>query len=190
MTPRALYLLIGGLALFVIMRIVTGGAETPDVVEPDESVQSVEKRLDSMRKIGATVPGKEAYHKQVTAELAEREKGLIKAETLEAARQNLLETVQKIARDNGIDVRGHQGFSEKALSADYGQVAVNLGFACGMEQIVNLLTAIGNQPEILGTEQLSITGGNDKKKNVQVRLTVAAAVPRKLIPERKGVAAF
>ena len=65
-----------------------------------------------------------------------------------------------------------------------------LTFTCGMEQLVNMLGAIANQPDLLATDEIHIAGGNDKKKNVQVRLSVAAAVPRKLIPERKGVGAF
>jgi hypothetical protein len=59
-----------------------------------------------------------------------------------------------------------------------------------MEQLVNLLAAIGNQPEILATNEIHISGGSDKNKNVQVRMVVSAAVPRKLLPEKKGLAAF
>jgi hypothetical protein len=35
-----------------------------------------------------------------------------------------------------------------------------------------------------------VNGGNDKQKRVQVRLSVSAAVPRKLLPEKKGGPAF
>jgi hypothetical protein len=35
-----------------------------------------------------------------------------------------------------------------------------------------------------------VAGGNDKKKNVQVRLSLSGVVPKKLVPEKKGVATF
>ena len=35
-----------------------------------------------------------------------------------------------------------------------------------------------------------MTGGNDKKKNVQVRLSLSGVVPKKLVPEKKGLAGF
>ncbi len=63
-------------------------------------------------------------------------------------------------------------------------------FTCGIEQLVNLLAALANQPQILATNEIQVTGGTDKKKNVQVRLSLSGVVPRKLVPEKKGVAAF
>jgi hypothetical protein len=62
-----------------------------------------------------------------------------------------------------------------------------VAFTCGIEQLVNLLAALGNQAPILATNEISVVGGTDKKKNVQVRLTVSAVVPRKLLP-KKGAA--
>jgi hypothetical protein len=60
-----------------------------------------------------------------------------------------------------------------------------VSFVCGIEQLVNLLAALANnQPQILATNEISVVGGSDKKKNIQVRLTLSALVPRKLIPKR------
>jgi hypothetical protein len=98
--------------------------------------------------------------------------------------------VQTIARSNGVDARGIQEFRDKVLTNDYGEVTVAMQFSCGIEQLVNLLTAIGNQPQILATNEIHVTGGADKQKRVQVRLSVSAAAPRKLLPEKKGVSAF
>jgi hypothetical protein len=63
-------------------------------------------------------------------------------------------------------------------------------FTCGIDQLVNLLAALANEPEILATNQIQVTGGNDKKKNLQVRLNLSGVVPRKLVPEKKGVGTF
>ena len=78
----------------------------------------------------------------------------------------------------------------KPMANDYGEVSVTVGFSCAIEQLVNFLTALANEPELLATNSIQITGGNDKKKNIHVRLSLSGVVPRKLIPERRGATAF
>jgi hypothetical protein len=75
------------------------------------------------------------------------------------------------------------------MANEYGEVSVVETFTCGMEQLVNLLADLANQPQILATNEIDISGGNDKKKNVQVRLSLSGVVPRKLVP-KKGETAF
>ncbi len=122
--------------------------------------------------------------------MAEREKGLLAAENQQQAQVTLLQAVQDTALANQIEIRGSQEFRQQGLNADYGEVAVGVTFTCGIEQLVNFLAALGNQPAILATDQIHISGGGDKKKNLQVRMSVSTVVPRKLIPEKKGVAGF
>jgi hypothetical protein len=151
-----------------------------------DSIPAAERRLDNLRKAAAALSAEEAFYKKAEAELAGREKGLLKADTEQQAQVALLDLVQNTARANQVEIRGSQEFRDKVWNDDYGEVSVTVAFSCGMEQLVNLLTAIGNQPEILSTSSVQISGGSDKKKNVQVRLIVSAAVPRKLIPQKKG----
>jgi len=115
-----------------------------------------------------------------------REAGLLKADTDQQAQVALLDLVQNTARVNQVEIRGSQEFREKVLDDDYGEVSVTVAFTCGMEQLVNLLAAIGNQPEILATNEIHISGGNDKNKNVQVRMVVSAAVPASSFRRRKA----
>jgi hypothetical protein len=190
MRRRAPFILIAVLLVAVILKYFVLGERETQVVAPRESVPIAEKRLDNMRKIAATVPGKEETYKKAAAELAGREQGLIRADTVQQAQVALGELVQTIARANGVDARGIQEFRDKVLNNDYGEVSVAVQFSCGIEQLVNLLTAIGNQPQILATNEIHVTGGNDKQKRVQVRLSVSAAVPRKLLPEKKGGSGF
>ena len=44
-------------------------------------------------------------------------------------------------------------------------------FTCLIEQLVNLLAALANEPELLSTNEIQVTGGPDKNKTIQVRLT-------------------
>ena len=190
MKRRAPLVLIAGLVAALILKYFVLGDHETQVVGAQDSVPMAEKRLDNMRKVASTVPGKEEMYNKAAAELAGREQGLIKASSVQQAQVALGELVQTIARSNGVDARGIQEFREKVLNKDYGEVSVAVQFTCGIEQLVNLLTAIGNQPQILATNEIHVSGGNDKQKRVQVRLSVSAAVPRKLLPEKKGVSAF
>ena len=191
MNHRLLYAVLLVLSVLVVVKYAFFGDNgAPVVAAREDSIPAAERRLESLRKVAATVPAEEALYKKAAAELSAREVGLIKANTEQEAQVALLELVQNTARVNQVEIRGSQEFREKVLSDDYGEVSVAVTFTCGIEQLVNLLAAIGNQPEILATNEIHISGGNDKNKNVQVRMVVSAAVPRKLLPEKKGVAAF
>ena len=43
---------------------------------------------------------------------------------------------------------------------------------------------------LCGTSDIRVNSGNPKDKRVNVRLTVSGVVPKKLIPEKKGVTTF
>ena len=191
MNRRVLYIVLLVLSVLVELRYtVFSDSGAPVVAAQQDSIPAAERRLETLRKVAATVPAEEALYKRAAAELSAREVGLLKADTEQQAQVALLDLVQNTARVNQVEIRGSQAFSEKILNDDYGEVSVTVAFNCGMEQLVNLLAAIGNQPEILATNEIHISGGSDKNKNVQVRMVVSAAVPRKLLPEKKGQAGF
>ena len=188
---RLLFVLLGGLLLIVVLRFGVYGDRQAPVVPASESVPAAEKRLERLRQIAATVPGKEAVLKRASAELEAREKGILKADTAAQAQAQLLNVIHTVAAANGIDARGAEGFpAPKPLAGDYGEVSVPVTFTCGIDQLVNFLAAIANEPDILATNAILVTGGNDKKKNLQVRIGLSGVVPRKLVPEKKGLATF
>lgn len=189
---RLVFLFGGSVVLMLVLRFgVYSDRTAPVVVAAAESIPQAEQRLDQLRRIAATVDVKEALKKQADAELAVREKGLIQADTEAQARAQLLELITNTARANGIETRGMDEYHDKALTGDYAEIAVTVSFTCGIEQLVNFLAALSNQPQILATNEIRVTGGNDKKKNIQVRLSVAGLAPRKLLPaDKKGLAAF
>jgi hypothetical protein len=141
-----------------------------------------------MRELAGTVAGKEEVLKKAAADVAEREKGLIQADTAAQAQAMLLERIRQIAAANKFDARGVDQFSEaKPLGTDYGVVSVTETFTCGIEQLVNFLSDLANSPGLIATNDIQVTGGNDKKKNIQVRVSLSAVVPRKLVPVKKGL---
>jgi hypothetical protein len=181
---RMAFILAGAVALILILRFGVYGGGGASVVAPNDSIPMAEKRLARLRQLAATVPGKDDLVAHAKAELNDREKGILQADTEAQAQSQLLEMMQSIAKSNGIDARGSQGATGQAIGDDYGEIGQTVAFTCGIEQLVNLLAALANEPQILATNEIVVAGGNDKKKNVQVRLTVSAIVPRKLIPKR------
>jgi hypothetical protein len=192
MTSRDKRALLLGAPLMLIMIIIVLARREPatPVAAATESVPQAEKKLAKLRLLAATVPGKEQLLKQVSGELAEREKGMIVADTAQQAQAQIQQIIRKVAAAEGIEVRGAEFGPVKPLGADYGEAPVGVTFDCGIEQLVNLLASIGSQPQLLGTSELRVSAGNAKEKKINVRLTVSGVVPKKLVPEKKGIASF
>jgi hypothetical protein len=187
---KTLTFLVTGLAVIVVLRFGVYGDRGSEVVAPSESIPKAEQRLQRVRQLAAMLPGKEAVLRQASAELASREKGLLVADTVPQAQGALLLLIQRIAQANGFNAPGAEGRDAKPLGNDYGEVSVSVAFTCGIEQLVNFLAAIANEPQVLATNEINIMGGADKRKNLQVRLSLSGVVPKKLLPVKKTGGAF
>jgi hypothetical protein len=175
----------------VLVRYGAFGSDQPSVVVAHDSIPAAKQRLEILRRKAALVPGREVVLKQVLAELAQREKGIVQEPTAEQARAHLMEMLHRTALANGFDTSGAAQFPEpKALGKDYGQVSVGENFNCGIDQLVNFLSAMANEPEILATDTIFIAPVRNKNKDIQVRLTLSGVIPRKLVPEKKGPVSF
>ena len=181
--------LYGSLALMiagVLVRYGVVGGDQGSVVASHDSIPVARKRLEILRRKAATLAAKEAILKQVTAELQEREKGVVQAATAEQARAHLMDVLHKTAIANHFDSQGASQLPEpKALGKDYGQVSVGQNFTCGIDQLVNFLSDIANEPEILATDTIVVIPVRNKNKDITVRLTFSGVIPKKLVPEKK-----
>ncbi len=177
-------------AAVIVLRFGILADDEEAVVAPAESVSAVETRLERLRRQASMVQAKEVELKRALEQLAAREKGMVTAETAAQAQAQLLETVHRVAQEEGIDARGAEQLRVRPLAEDYGEVSVTMSFNCTIEQLVNFLAALGNEPQLLATSEIRIAAGNAKQKTIGVRLGVSGVVPRKLVPEKKGVAAF
>jgi hypothetical protein len=186
-----LYSTVASLLVAVLARYGLLGGEQNSVVVAHDSIPVARQRLEILRRKAALVPGKETVLKQVLGELQQREKGIVQADTAEQARAHLMELLQRTAKANGFDTSGAATLPEpKALGKDYGQVSVGQNFTCGIDQLVNFLSAIANEPEILATDSIFVASAANKNKDIQVRLTFSGVIPKKLVPEKKGVNTF
>jgi hypothetical protein len=161
---------------------------TAKIITPLDSVDRAEKVLTNLRKEAAKVPGKEAVLKQVSAELAEREKGLIKGDTAAQAQAQLVQILREVAKNQSppLEIRGVELGPVKPFGDAYGEVSVSVTLDCRIDQLVNYLAFLSAQPELFSTEETRITASHPKLKNMPVRLTISGLLPRKLVPVKKG----
>jgi hypothetical protein len=194
-TPRdkkALLALAAAGLIYVILQYT--GITDPSVsaVTASRGVDSVElaqQRAARLRQIAALVPAREAVMKQVSSDLADREKGLIRADTAAQAQAAVGEVAARVGKANQIDVRGGD-FPAPKTFGEYGVVYSTVTFECHIEQLVNFLADLSHQPELVIPSEERITASQPKQKMIAVRMILAGVVPKKLIPEKKGFGAF
>jgi hypothetical protein len=116
--------------------------------------------------------------------------GILKADTAAQAQALLQERLHRVGLANGIDIRGLEDQRVKPLGNDYGQASVSVRFTCNIEQLVNFLAALANEPELFSTDEINVTGTTDPKKAIQVRLTLAGVVTKKVAQEKKAAGAL
>ena len=187
---RALVLLGAGLLTVIVLRFGVYGDRQAAVVAATNSIPLAEKRLARLRQVAATVPAKEALAKKMNSEAELRERGMIQAPTAQQAQAQLLETIRRVAKAENIDVRGGDFPELRPLGSEYGEAAVSVSFDCHIEDLVNFLADLTKETELLATNEIRIASANPKNKMLNVRLTLAGVVPRKLVPVKKGFASF
>lgn len=186
---KALQLLGGALLIMGVIYFWPDGMSAPDGPLAADSPALVEQRLERVRRMMLQVPDKEAALKAAQADLAAREKGLLQADTAPQAQAQLFQILRRVGRSlpQPVEIRANEIGQAKSFGDDYGEVSVSVGFECGIEQLVNFLAELGAQPELLATSDLRVGLAREKDKIMPVRLTVSGVVPRKLIPEKKGM---
>jgi len=193
---RALGIL--GVALAAAALYLFWPAGGTDVVQTasTESVDSAEQRLVRLRRLAATVPAKEAVLKDVNAELALREKGLIRADTGAQAQAQLIQILKQLGQqeDPHVELRSIQLGPLTPLGDSYGVAYVSVLIECRIEQLVNFLAASAARQELIFPQSIEIAASNPKEKTLRVTLTVGGMIPKALVAkptaDKKGANAF
>lgn len=167
----------------------SGSPSATAVSAPAENTALAQQRLARLRQLAATVPLREAALRQSQADLADRERGILQADTAPQAEAALIEIARRIAKDEQIDLRGGD-FGMPKVVGDYGLVYATVTFDCRVEQLVNFLADLSRAPELVAPSEERITSGNPKDKTMNVRMVLAGVVPKKLVPQKKGLEAF
>jgi hypothetical protein len=180
---------LGGAAIVcVVLWLVLPADRQPALVGTVDSIPAAAKRLSKVRELAATLPAEDRSQKTASAQLAAREKGMLLADTPAQAQAQLVQIMRRLgaAQEPPIDMRSAEVGKTQPLGDSYGEVTVPVSFTCRIDQLVNLLADVTAQPELLAAGGLRVTPGNDKEKTVNVRLTLSAVAPRRLVPEKRG----
>jgi hypothetical protein len=151
------------------------------------SIPQVEKRVTRLRRLSAAVPARQEILTKVDRELASREKGVIQAETPAQAQAQLLQIARRVAQAQNPPVvfKGTEFAPPRAFGDAYGEVVMTVSIDGAIEQIVNFLADVSNQPELIAVSDLQLAQVSSKQKLVPARITFTGVVPRKLVPQRK-----
>lgn len=185
---RALLLLGVALIAVLVVELVVRGREGSVAAAPADSAALAVKRLARLRQAAQSLPAREQALDEANRELAEREKAVIQADTLPQAQARLMEIARKLASAQSppIDIRSAEVGQPRPLGEDYAEITVPLSFECRIEQLVNLLADVSAQPELVAVGNLRVATARQPDKTINVRLTLAGVVPRRLAPEKKG----
>jgi hypothetical protein len=175
----------------LVFRLVSGGSAAPAVVGASDSISAAERRLTRVRQLAAALEGKQQLLRQVSAELAQREKGVIQADTAAQAQAQLLNIARHVAQAQQPPIEfGNVELQQPAKLRDYGEVRVAVPFTCPIENLVNFLAELTRQPEAIAATELRISARDEKLKTVTARVVISGVIPLRLVPEKKGLAAF
>jgi Tfp pilus assembly protein PilO len=183
---RAVILL--GIALAVFGTIYFWPEKKPEASRTVFSVPQAEKRLERMSRQAAALPAREEMLKKAKDELSRREKGILVADTPAQAQAKLLEIIRRVARTQQppIMLRGGEFREVRPFGSAYGEASVTVQIEAGIEQILNFLADIGNQPELIALSDASFSQVTNKQKLVPARITVTGIVPRALVPRKEA----
>ncbi|MGD1072339.1 MAG: hypothetical protein ABSB15_19620 [Bryobacteraceae bacterium] len=186
---RLLLILVPTLLLIAVYTLLDDSTASPAPAADSGNIEMARQRTDRLRQIAALVPAREAVLKQTTSDLADRERGILQADTAPQAQAALLEIARRVGKGEDIDVRGGD-FGAPKVFGEYGLVFTTVTFECHIEQLVNFLADLSHEPELVVPSEERITSGNAKEKLMNVRMVLAGIVPKKLVPEKKGLGAL
>ena len=184
---RRALMILGG-AVVIVATIWFWPQPSADSATVKESVTQAERRLTSLRRKAAAVPGRLETDNHVSAELARREAGLINAETAAQAQAQLLQIVRRVAGEQSpvLEIKGSEFTPIQPFGEAYGEVTVVVTTESEIDQILNFLADLSKQPELIAASNLQLRAAQAKKKTVPARVTISGIVPRKLVPQKKG----
>jgi hypothetical protein len=187
---RALSALAVVAVIAAVVMLATDSGNTPSTAVVPQTSAQLRQRVEQLRQIAAVLPVREALLKQTQADLADRERGIIQADTAAEAQSELLQTAVRLGKASGLEVRSSDFAAPKAFG-DYGIVYATVSFDCHIEQFLNFLADLTREPQlIVPSEERIAASGNPKDKMMTVRLILAGIVPKKLIPEKKALGTF
>lgn len=161
-----------------------GGAVVPVAGSAANTVEGAQKKLRLARASAAQLPARQEEAKKFGEAAKALEKRFLQAETAPQVTANLNNLIRRVAKGQGegVTVQSTDLGTVRAAGA-YGEAVVNVGLNCQIEGLVNFLSELTTQPELVAWRDLRIVSGDAKTKRLQVQVVVAARVPAALVPK-------
>ncbi|MDX2268512.1 MAG: GspMb/PilO family protein [Bryobacter sp.] len=189
---KRLLLALGAmLVVWVVFQFVPeeSGAVVPVAASAANTVEGAQKKLRLARASAAQLPARQEEAKKFGEAAKALEKRFLQAETAPQVTANLNNLIRRVAKGQGegVTVQSTDLGTVRAAggsgAAAYGEAAVNVGLNCQIEGLVNFLSELTTQPELVAWRDLRIVSGDAKTKRLQVQVVVAARVPAALVPK-------
>ena len=154
------------------------------ILDKAAAIEVAQARLSQARIISAQLPGKQDVKKTLDGAVANWEKRFIVADTPAQAQAQLNQLFRKIARAQGpaVEIRNIDIGTVQPLTS-YAEIVLSISFDCQVEGLVNLLTDLASQPELLVWRDLRINSTDSKQKRINVSMTLGALASAKLLPK-------
>ncbi|MCX6598444.1 MAG: GspMb/PilO family protein [Acidobacteria bacterium] len=173
-----------GVAVILSLALYFWPAPTIETVGPTvNDAQSAAVRLDKVRQEAAMAPVRQQQLQETKAALARLEKGLIAGDSLPQAQAQMVQIVRRIARAQVPPLAlGSTDFGPtRPFNGPYGQVLLTVTAECQVDQLVNFLSDVAAQPELVAVEEIHVATANAKQKLIPVRLVLAGLIPGTLL---------
>ncbi len=177
---RALLLLGAALVVFLVLQfgVLPRSGAGPESSTP---VGVLEKRLARLQQVERQKPRAAAAAEAASRDLAEVEKGLLKAATPAQASAEMQQLLRDLLRGQGMNMQSSEFGAIRPAGEDYAQVPLTVNFNCGIEQWINFMAALRNAPQVLSTVEVRLANADTRNKTVQVRMIVAGYIPASLV---------
>lgn len=140
-----------------------------------QSLEEKELTLQRYQRLTATV-GQER-DRLATAEqrLRDLEAGLLESGSASLANAEWQRLVRELADSKGIQLASSEVVRQQNLQPDYALVVGRVRFTCQLDQLVNLLAALGTSPKLLSLQRMRILALTGAVRNrLSVELTIGA----------------
>ncbi len=182
---RAVLILGAAAAVALVFQFGLPSGSQPEAAR-FSSIDVLERRLRRLQEVARQRPRAAAELESATRDLTAAERGLLKAATPALASAQMQQIVKDLLKAQGINLQNAEFGAAKAAGEDYAQVPLTVAFTCGIDQWINLMTALRNAPQVLSTVTVQMSPSDGKNKLMQVHLTVAGCIPASMLAGAKG----
>jgi len=151
-------------------------AGSQPVTAAPSSVATLEKRLRRLQERASQKPLVAAEAEAAARALAETERGLLRGATPALASAEMQQLMKQMLQTHGINMQASEFGPVKTAGEDYSQVPLSVSFPCAIEQWINLMVALRNAPQVLATQNIRLSPGDQKNKLMNVHMVVAGYI--------------